>query len=117
MNGLKGFKGVDDLNEITETSLNDILMRMLEGDKDLDLKTHIISPINLARLKFCSDFLKMEKLPESSKLISDFITTLNRYMVSFDRLSRTEIIKAISSLLDKEQVRLTLSEKLTTSVK
>lgn len=111
------FKGVDELNEITETSLNDILMRMLEGDKDLDLKTHIISPINLARLKLYSDFLKMESLPDSSDLISKFITTLNRYMVSFDRMSRTEIIKAISSLLDKEQVRLSISEKLTTNVK
>lgn len=111
------FKGKGDLKEITETSLNDILMRMLEGDKDLDLKTHIISPINLARLKLCSDFLKMEKLPKSGELISKFITTLNRYMVSFDRLSRTEIIKAISSLLDKEQVRLSISEKLTTNMK
>lgn len=38
-------------------------------------------------------------------------------MVSFDRMSRTEIIKAISSLLDKEQVRISLSERLTTNVK
>jgi len=117
MMAVKGFKGKGDLKEITETSLNDILMRMLEGDDNLDLKTHIISPINLACLKLYSDFLKMESLPDSGELISNFINILNRFMVSFDRLSRTEIIKAISSLLDKEQVRLTLSEKLTTSVK
>jgi len=114
---MKEFKGTKDLTEITETSLNEILMRMMEGDDDLDLKTHIISPINLARLKLYSDFLKMEKLPDSGELISNFINTLNRYMVSFDRMSRTEIIKAISSLLDKEQVRLSISEKLTTNLK
>ena len=111
------FKGVDDLNEITETSLNDILMRMLEGDKDLDLKTHIISPINLAKLKMISVLLKIQEYSDSSDIIVEFINTLNRYMVSFDRMSRTEIIKAISSLLDKEQVRLSISEKLTTNMK
>lgn len=60
---MKGFKGTEDLKEITDISLNDLLERLLESDKDLDLKTHIKSPINLALLKLYSDFLKMEALP------------------------------------------------------
>ena len=114
---MKDFKGVGDLKEISEKSLQDILISLLEGDKDLDLKTHILSPLNLARLKMISFFLKLQDYPDSSNLISEFIKTLNRYMVSFDRLSRTEIIKAVSSLLDKERVSLSISEKLTTNMK
>ena len=73
-----------------------ILNALLDGDKNLDLKTHINKPKQLASLKIIRDVLKGAKCPTSSELIDAFTEKYLRYMVSFRRMSRTETIKAIS---------------------
>lgn len=108
--------GKKDLNEIRDFSLQDILVDLLDGEENLDLKTHIKNPQALATLKLISKFLKMENYTGSGKLLKMYIKIYLRYMVSFDRESRKEIIQAVSSLLNRETLSLSLGEKLTTKI-
>lgn len=73
------------------------ILNNLITDKDLELKTHIVAPKQLASLKIIADYFKQLELDSCSELLQNFIDTLNLYMVSYKRLSRKEIIKAISS--------------------
>lgn len=73
-----------------------ILNALLDGDENLDLKTHINKPKQLAGLETISDVLKDAKCKESQKHIDRWTLKYLRYMVSFKRLSRTETIRAIS---------------------
>jgi len=90
---------------------------MLEGDQDLDLKTHIYNPKDFAGLELYSDILEDDNYVESSKTISRFAKKYKRLMVSNNRLGRTEILKTISGLMDKEVIEMSLSEKLSTNMK
>lgn len=76
---------------------------MLDGTDNLDLKTHIYKPKQLASLNICSDFVKGLEWSVSSDLIKKFIEIYLRYMVSYRRLSRTEIIQALSHVIEVEE--------------
>jgi len=105
------------MNEVIPTkdiSLQKILNNLIEGDKNLDLKTHIFKPKQLAGLVVIQEYLKIIGLTKSSDLIKSFMKHFKRLMVSYKRLSRIEIIKAISSILEKE--RLSNAEKMTTKI-
>lgn len=104
----------DDMVEAHDISLQQILNNLLDGSKDLDLKSHIFKPKQLASLNILADLLKRLKYEKSYKVLIDFIGIYLRYMVSFDRLSRKEIIKAISNLAEKENENL---RKLTDNLK
>lgn len=104
----------DDMIEANDISLQQILNNLLDGSKDLDLKSHIFKPKQLASLNILSDLLTRLKYKKSSKVINDFIGIYLRYMVSFERLSRKEIIKALSNLVEKENENIA---KLTTNLK
>ncbi len=73
-----------------------ILNALLDGDKNLDLKTHINKPKQLASLKIIEDVLKDAKCGKAGELVNAFTKKYLRYMVSFKRMSREETIKAIS---------------------
>lgn len=103
-----------DMVEANDISLQQILNNLLDGSKDLDLKSHIFKPKQLASLNVLSDLLKRLEFKKSSKVIMDFIGIYLRYMVSFDRLSRKEIVKALSNLVEKENENL---RKLTDNLK
>jgi len=98
-------------------SLQEILVSLLKADKDLDFKTHINSPMALTGLYLLGKQLKSNQLIISAKIIETFIEKYLKYMVSYNRLGRTEIVKAISSLLDKETISMSFSEKLTSNQK
>ena len=104
----------DDMIEAHDISLQQILNNLLDGSKDLDLKSHIFKPKQLASLNILADLLNRLKYTKSNKVIIDFINIYLRYMVSFDRLSRKEIIKALSNLAEKENENL---KKLTNNLK
>jgi len=91
-----------DLEEINDVSIQEILIAMLDGEKNLDLKTHIHKPKQLSALVILSKYLKSNGCKGSGKILDDFLLKFLRYMVSFDRLSRIEVIKAISSALERE---------------
>ena len=95
-----------------DISLQKILNNLLDGSKDLDLKTHIHKPKQLSALITFANYLKSIGLKDTSVLIIDFVKEFLRKMVSYKRLSRIEIIKAISSFYEREA--LSSSQKLTT---
>lgn len=90
-----------DMEEKSEISIQEILVNLLDGEQNLDLKTHIHKPKQLTSLVVLSKYLKTNKCSVSSELLNSFIKKYLRYMVSFNRLSRTEIVKAISTALER----------------
>lgn len=92
----------DELTEGNDISIQQILNNLLDGKHNLDLKTQIIKPKVLASLKVFAELLGKLKYPKSERVIESFIKTYLRYMVSFERQSRKEIIKAVSSLFEAE---------------
>ena len=87
-----------DANKILESLLN---------PKNIDMKTHIISPVTFAILesvvKNLENLLTQTgkqkiKLPLTTKLLKDMIKQLKMFMVSWNRLSRDEVTKILQSL-------------------
>ena len=89
---------LNELMEIQDSSFKEILNNLLDGEENLDLKTHIHKPKELASLNVIAVMLETMGYNKSSNLILNFIEIYLRYMVSFKRLSRSEIIRAISNL-------------------
>ena len=84
---------------------NKILQNLL-NPKNIDMKTHIISPITFAILE--SVVMNLEnlltdvksqkiKLPLTTKLLKDMIKKIKLFLVSWNRLSREEITKTLQS--------------------
>ena len=118
---LEGFNNMSELeNELREIiptsdiSIQKILNNLLDAEKNLELKTHIYKPKQLSSLVVLSEYLKNIGLINSAKIIKSFIKTYLEYMISYKRLSRIEIIKAISSI--REQEPLSTTDKLTTNL-
>ena len=84
-----------------DIGMQEILNVLLEGDKNLELKTHVIRPKQLAALSTLAEVLKISKYPKSSKLIKDFIDIYLRYMISYKRLSRGEVIRALTTVVQE----------------
>ena len=103
------------MTEVNEQSVLDFLSKLLEGDENLDLKTHIHKPKQFTSLEVLQKYLKDNQCNACSKLLTMFILKYRRNMVSYKRLSRTESIKAVSSLLDKETLKMSFTEKITSS--
>jgi len=95
-------KALKELTEVKELSIHEILSNLLDGEQNLDLKTHIFKPKQLASLVVLGNHLDTLGYEESSNMIAGFIQVYLRYMVSFKRLSRTEIIKAVSGVIQTE---------------
>jgi len=86
-----------------ETGLQEILNVLLEGDTNLDLKTHVIRPKQLSSLFTFANVLKVCNYPKSSQLLHNFIEQYLRYMISYKRLSRGEIIKALTTVVQENE--------------
>ncbi len=84
------------LSKDNKISFQQILNNLLDGKENLELKSHIFKPKALAGLKSLSNYLKVLKYPTSAEVIDKFITTYLEYMISYKRLSRTEVIKAFT---------------------
>ena len=108
----------NELREIIPTSdisIQKILNNLLDAEKNLELKTHIYKPKQLTSLVILGNYLKNLGLIKSAKIIETFTKTYLEYMISYKRLSRIEIIKAISSI-NKTKEFLSTSDKLTTNL-
>jgi len=78
-----------------------ILSELLTA-KDIEMKTEIQQPINLAKLYVVGEVLKTEGFPRSGQTIHDFISKMNLYFVSHNRMSRTEAIEGLKAIRGKE---------------
>lgn len=110
-------KGLDDLTQIKDVSLQDILVNLLDGEHDLDLKTRIKNPKNLAILKVIAMAIKEHKWKRGSSVIYFFIESFLRYMVSHLGKSRDETIRAIIGLYEQETIKMTIGDRLTSNLK
>jgi len=99
----------------TNLSLITTLNNLLDSEHNLELKTHILRPLNLAILKLIAKYIKLSGYKEPSDLLINFIKIFLKYMISYKRLSRTEIIKAISNLQQTKD-DLTNTQKLITQI-
>ena len=91
-----------ELSEVKDVSIHEILSNLLDGEQNLDLKTHIFKPKQLSALFVLGSYLNENGAKHSSGVIAEFLQVYLRYMVSYNRLSRTEIIKAVSSIIQKQ---------------
>lgn len=102
------------MREINEIDISQILNNLIDSTKDIELKTEILKPKQLASLKLLSDFIFSFDLEHSSKLIDDFLDIYFKYMVSYNRQSRQEIIRAISYQMEIKTK--SLADKLTKQI-
>ena len=99
----------------TDLSLITTLNNLLDSENNLHLKTHIHKPIHITILTLIADYIKLSGHKPPSDLLFNFIENFLENMVSYKRLSRTEIIKAISSLQQTKD-DLTNTQKLITQI-
>lgn len=94
---------MDDFVPDSDISVQQILNNLLSGDINLDLKTDVKRPQRLAALKVLASILEEEELGVSSRVLKDFIRIYLRFMVSYKRLGRREVIEALKGLLEWEK--------------
>jgi len=100
------------LSKDNKITLQQILNNLLDAKENLELKTHIFKPKALAGLKTIAIYLENIGLKHSSKCINNYIETYLKYMVSYKRKSRTEIIKAFTFSNSKEYNENAFTSKL-----
>jgi len=91
-----------EMKDIKDLDLNEILNNLIDGSKDVDLKTQILKPKQLASLKVLSEFLGKLNYVKSKDTIERFLEIYFRYMFSYNRQSRKEVIQAISAQFEKK---------------
>lgn len=89
------------INQSSEISTNQILNNLINSDKNLVLKTEIHKPKKLALLLSLAKYLEKQGYPKASNLLKDFITDYLTYMISNERKSRIEVIKALTTKFEK----------------
>ena len=97
---------------------NKILHELL-SEKGLDMKTHISDPITFAILESIinqiEDLLsetKGLKLPYTKKFLKDMIKQLKKFLVSWNRLSRTEVKEILKATKEDSSPNRNLFERL-----
>jgi hypothetical protein len=93
------FKGHDKTPEM-------ILSEMVDPH-NIEMKTEISQPINLAKLYVISQCLKDDNCVPAGKRIEEFIDRYLLYQVSYNRQSRKEVIEALIARMNipkEEQV-------------
>lgn len=100
---------LDDMIVQSDETTEKILARLLDSN-DIEMKTEIQNPLNLARLFSVADALTHEGYKSSGKLLTSFINIFLLYMTSFNRKRSTEIVTALTEALKREK---TMVDKLT----
>lgn len=108
-------KGLDDLEDWEDISNQKILMYMY-NEKNLEMKSRITNPEALASLYVLGKVLNSYKLVKSPATIEVYLEIYLKYLISKDGMGRTELFKTISSLFDKETIKMSISERLTTNL-
>ncbi len=85
------------LSKDNKITLQQILNNLLDASENLELKSHIFKPKQLAGLKTLAMYFEQCECNDERDIILGFIVDYLKYMVSYKRLSRSEIIKAFTS--------------------
>ena len=90
----------DIFDSVENTSFEQILNELLSVE-DIELKTEIIDPVALTRMKAYSDYWRSIGLTKTADFLDGFIQKYLLYMVSYKRQRAQEIVGAVSALVDK----------------
>lgn len=78
-----------------------IFQTMISGDENIDLKTEIRNPLEVAVLKTLAQYFEDRNLTGASSPINNLLNNFFRVMISHDRMSRLEIIESLKALSEK----------------
>lgn len=106
-----------EFQEDSDITLQQILNALISYDKNLDLKTEIHRPKALSALNVVKQYLDQKGFKNSADTIDLFIDVYLRYMVSYKRQSRKEIVKAFQFSSEAIRTTLSISDKLTSNLK
>lgn len=103
----------DEMEEVEDISLQQILNNLLNAENNLNLKSQVERPKELASLFILSKYLKQYNFKNSGELLQLFINTFLEYMISYKREGRKEIIRALTNLIENEKKNISkLTENL-----
>jgi len=99
------------------------ILNSLINPKNIDMKTHIISPIAFAIFEAIQKDIenllteigkdKKLKLPRTVKLLKNLDTQIKLFMVSWNRQSRNEITQTLQSIREEGATDRSFFQKLT----
>jgi len=102
---------ISELKKNDENEFSKLISELI-NDKNIELKTEISNPLVMSILDSLGEYLEQKGLKQSSSLLKTFLFWFRVNMISFNRKSRTEYIKAISSLYTAEATEKEKEEKL-----
>ena len=97
--------------KVTNTTIETIIEKFINNDKNLILKTDIENSKNFTLLKTISQDMKEKGLKRSAKTINNFCDWYIKVRCSNKRMSRKEILDAISAI-KRENSTSTIGAKL-----
>lgn len=100
-----------------EVTYQQILNTLLEGGKNISLKSDIPYPQKLAVLDVLRVMLKKLGWEKSAGSLKTFTKKYLEYRISKNRASRTEVVNALSGMNRKGDVNLSIGDKLTKNLK
>lgn len=83
--------------------LTDAVKLFSKGGNNIDLKSEVDNPLNLAMFNAIADFLEEKNFDQSKKVFKTIIDKLLRYRISYKRKSREEMSEALKSLRHEEK--------------
>lgn len=95
-----------------DTAQIEAVKLLIQKDKSLALKTEIGDPLRLSIFDSLVDFLKDSKMKCSATFMAKISEYFKTYMVSKNRKSREEVIKALSALRSEKLEDKKLAERL-----
>lgn len=93
-----------DIMDDVDITYQKILNNLMDSKQNLELKTQIDKPKELASLVSIAYNLKKYKYNISFKTIIDFIKTYLKYMVSYQRLGRLGVLRALTPIESKKDI-------------
>ncbi len=106
--GLEKIDIFDALESGESSELYDVIKQLMTGNADLDLKTEISKPRPLAFLNVIIDFCNNNNLKQSANILESFRNHYLRYMVSYQRSGRKELVEILKErkkeLESKEEI-------------
>lgn len=110
-------KGTEDFEDDRELTLNDIIVSMYTADENLPMKADVNRVAELSAFVTLTEFLKRKRLFKGLAILLDtHYRTFLKLSVSNKRMGRTEFVRVASSLMDKETIRMTIGERLTSNL-
>jgi hypothetical protein len=97
-------------DEIDATKILNELIDNKTGQ--IRMKSHILTPMEIAMLHSLSDYYKKLKMPILSKFIYDLAVYYEELMCSYQRKSREEITKVLSSRMEDTHTTRSTFDKL-----